>query len=266
MKIRKQNCRPMTMSKILNVFVSVSILLLMQSSVYALTVQVDPQDISIGIGYHGSRLRISGDHAPGEQVIVRISSEIGETRLKYKGKAGGALWMKMGDMTFKSVPTLYIIRSPEPLSRLLSDTELAKFNLGYDALAANITIESEKKDLDKSLWLSEFFKFKEDDNLYQVDEGMVPVQSSGDSNSYQYELELPYQAPPGTYRLEAYAVKDQHVVAQSFRDISVQRSGIVSFLSELAFNNAATYGLIAILIAALAGFSVGFVFKGGGAH
>lgn len=91
MKIRKQNCRPMTMSKILNVFVSVSILLLMQSSVYALTVQVDPQDISIGIGYHGSRLRISGDHAPGEQVIVRISSEIGETRLKYKGKAGGAL-------------------------------------------------------------------------------------------------------------------------------------------------------------------------------
>lgn len=253
-------------SVLLNLFLSGAMFLLMHSSLYALTVQVDPQDLSMGIGYHGSRLLISGQHEPGEQVIIRITAQTGEAHLKYKGKAGGVLWMKMGDMIFKPVPMLYIVRSPEPLARLLPESELTKYNLGYNALSAKITIESAKTDLDPSFWVTEFIKFKEDENLYLVDETMVPPPSSDDSDNYQYQLDWPYQAPPGTYRLEVFAVRDQQVLAQTFKELTVKRSGIVAFLSNLAFNRPALYGLIAVFIAALAGLSVGMIFKGGGAH
>ena len=49
--------------------------------------------------------------------------------------------------------------------------------------------------------------------------------------------------------------------------MTVVRSGIVAKLSNLAFNHAAIYGIIAIVIAMAAGFAVGALFKkGGGAH
>ncbi len=264
MKIMKQSKKPFAFRACRLVIILFPMLLVVHSPLFALTVQMEPQNLSIGIGYHGSHLSITGQHAPGEQVIIKVSSQATDSHLKYKGKAAGAVWMKMGNMTFKPVPMAYLVYSPESLTQMLSEEALIEHNLGFQALSATIEVESEKKDLDKQLWLSEFFKYKEDEQLYKVDETGLSSGSSGESDQFQYEIEWPYQAPPGSYQLEAFAVKDKQVVDQVSRDFTIERTGLVALLSKLAFEQAVLYGIIAIVVAALAGFSVGFVFKGGG--
>jgi hypothetical protein len=72
---------------------------------------------------------------------------------------------------------------------------------------------------------------------------------------------------PGTYNIEVLAVHDGKVVDKTTTSLEVARAGIVATLSNLAFNQPAVYGIIAIIVAMAAGFAVGALFKkGGGAH
>ena len=81
------------------------------------------------------------------------------------------------------------------------------------------------------------------------------------------DLNWPYQAAPGTYNIDALTVRNGAVVDRTETSLTVARAGMVAQLSNLAFNHAAVYGIIAIVVAMLSGFAVGALFKkGGGAH
>lgn len=232
----------------------------------AITVQMQPREISVGLGYNGSNLIVTGQSEPDEEMIIKITSSYSESRLKYIGKAGGIFWMKLGNMVFKPVPKAYVVFSSSPLEQLLPESVLSEYGLGYRALSENIEIGSDREEVDKDFWIGEFIKFKEHEQLYRINESAESRDVSGAEDRYHFNIEWPYQASPGEYHLEAFAVKGQRVVDQAAVDFQVKRSGMVSFLSSLAFDRAVLYGILAILVASLAGFSVGFIFKGGGAH
>ena len=77
-------------------------------------------------------------------------------------------------------------------------------------------------------------------------------------------------AVPGPSRkiyVTVYAVKDKKVIETATSNVLVEQVGMVKSFANMAKNNAALYGIIAILAALTAGFGVGLVFrKNGGAH
>ena len=73
-------------------------------------------------------------------------------------------------------------------------------------------IESELKDLDEAFWKSEFLKFKRNDKLYEVRESVLPASKQDSDQYYEYRIDWPYQAPPGSYQLDVFAVKDHRVL------------------------------------------------------
>jgi hypothetical protein len=42
--------------------------------------------------------------------------------------------------------------------------------------------------------------------------------------------------------------------------------GFPAMLTTLAYEHGATYGILAVIIAIMTGFAIGFLFKGGGGH
>ena len=124
-------------------------------------------------------------------------------------------------------------------------------------------IESPAMEVDARKWFPEFVKFKEKDRLYTVQAGTV---TRTDAGGYRLEVDWPFQAPPGDYAVEVFAVSGGRVVEHGECTLTVARSGMVARLSTLAFNSAPLYGLIAIVVAMASGFAVGAVFKGGGGH
>lgn len=228
-----------------------------------ITCEVIPDVISIDSFYHGAKLLITGKSDPKDEIIIVISSPTGESSLKYMGKAAGLFWMKIGDMEFKPVSNVYLVYTTGKLEEITTPAERMKRRLGYDALKSQIEITSSKGPVDKERWFNEFIKFKEKDRLYGVNEGVVVKDGKG---GYSLKINWPYQAPPETYTIEAFAVRDGIAYAKATQELIIKKTGMVKLLSDLAFKNAAIYGLIAIIIAMIAGLVVGLIFKGGGGH
>lgn len=236
------------------------------SAAQALTVQVSPREVPIDLSYHGATLVVSGTSAPGEELIVKISSAPQDTLLKYKGKAAGLLWMKMGAMEFKNTPAAYIISSTGKMEGLLASAERTRYTIGYPALKEQTEIESSMDQPDKNRWFAELIRFKEKQGLYRVQEGNITRTQTPQGNEYRLETAWPYQAIPDTYTVEVLAVRDGKVVDHAETSLRVARAGLVEVLSHLAAKQAAAYGIMALAVAMAAGFAVGALFKGGGAH
>lgn len=232
-----------------------------------LTTQVTPRNIAINLLYHGTRLNITGKSNADDDLIIKISNGYDDAHMKFKGKAAGLFWMKMGDISFEHVPSVYILASSRNLDSLLQKEQQITEGIGFDAIKAGARVESAAKDMDPERWIDEFIKFKKSERLYKIQEGSIVRNHGVSGNEYQLDIDWPYQAGPGTYNIEVLAVRDGKVVGRTATDLEVARAGVVDKLSNLAFNQAAIYGIVAIVVAMAAGFAVGILFKkGGGAH
>ena len=235
-------------------------LLLSDAPAWALTAQVTPQNVPIKLFYNGAKLKISGESDVNDDLVVKISSELEEAHMKYKGKAAGLFWIKIGDISFEHVPTVYLLASSGKLNALMPVAEQIQEGIGFESIKAAAEMESSAAGMDSERWIKEFIKFKKAEKLYQIQEGKVKKEQG----SYQLDIKWPFQAAPGTYNIEVLAVRDGKVVDRNETSLTVAKTGLVATLSNLAFNHAAVYGIIAIVVAMAAGFAVGALFKGGG--
>jgi uncharacterized protein (TIGR02186 family) len=233
----------------------------------ALTCSVTPDTIPITFSYHGAQLTITGQSAGTDDLIVTITSDPVDTALKYKEKVGGLVWMKKGTLEFKGAPRIYLLHSTAALDRILVAAERNLHLLGYDALRGEIRIEDSAGNPADGKWFDEYLKFKKEEKVYDIQEGSVVRQHGVEGNTYQVKVAWPYQAPPGTYQVEVIAARDGQVVDRASTHFEVKSVGITAALSKMAFEHAAWYGIMAVVIALLAGLAVGAIFKkGGGSH
>lgn len=242
---------------------------LLSGSAQALTCRVSPDQIAINLGYHGATLTVTGENTAGDELIIRIGNAAGEAHYKYIGKAGGFFWMKKGDVGFKNVPGVYLLYTSRDIEHLLDPAGRQANLIGYEALkeAAEMETASDELNGNEARWKEEFIRFKEKEGIYAIHSGTITRQHGAASDTYQAQVAWPYQAAPGTYTVEAMAVRDGQVVERAEASFTVARTGSVAWLSNLAFNRPAAYGIMAVVIAIIAGFAVGMVFrKGGGAH
>ncbi len=240
------------------------LILVFGTDVFSAAVNVSPEHISIDSLYHGSRVLITGEVGADEEVIVKITSEEGKVDLRRKGKKGGVLWMNVGELTIEPVSDVYLLFSTSDINEILNPEQQNRYVIGYDALKKIVSLEPVSDEAEKEKWFDEFIKFKETNNIYGVFPGSIDVISSGEGRKFRLEAEWPYQAPPREYKVSAYTVKNGLISGESNATLIVEKTGVLKFLSGMAFNNAAVYGVVSIIIALFAGFIVSIIFKGGG--
>lgn len=233
----------------------------------AITCEVSPTEIPINISYHGAKLTITGQTAPNDDLILKISTEPHDTAMKYYAKVGGLVWMKKGGLEFKGVPSVYLVNTTKDLNLILSEQERNQYQLGYDAMAKATKIEDDKGLPAERKWFDEFTRFKEKEMIYKIQQGTITRQHGEKGNTFEIVVNWPYQAPPGIYNVDLLAVNNGKVVDQAVTTFEVKRVGIIAALSKMAVDQAALYGIMSVLIALAAGSAVGAIFKkGGGSH
>jgi hypothetical protein len=228
------------------------------------TCQATPSLIPITLGYHGMPVEIRGQSAPGDDVIVKVTSEPAEIHLKYKGKAAGLVWMKLGTLIYENIPGTYLVSTSAPIDKALSPEARDQESIGYAALQKKAVIKAEKGELPAGDWFTEFINFKKHEQIYALKEGDIHVEANG---AYTLSLNWPYQAQPGKYTVEVITARGGQVTGKAEAAVTVEMTGFVGKISELASQHRAIYGIIAIVVALAVGFAVGNIFKkGGGAH
>ncbi|MHB8841169.1 MAG: TIGR02186 family protein [Candidatus Aquicultor sp.] len=225
-----------------------------------LNVATNQSRIEIDAFYHGSSIKISGDTDPGTDVIMKITSPEGESKLREKGKVG-VFWMNTRELKFEHVPNLYLLYSTRNIKDIITKEEADKYVVGYPAMEKYISIAPIREDREKSRWFKEFVKFKEASGLYGISSGRISTTKNGGEELYNTTIDWPFQAPPGKYMVTVYEVKHGKVIGKTEASISVKRDGFVKATGNMANKNGALYGVLSITIALIVGFGISLVFK-----
>lgn len=232
-----------------------------------LTARANHDHIGINFFYHGSEVSVSGVSDPDADIIVKIAAPETHQALKKKGKVGGVLWMNVGTIEYEQVNPLYFLASTKPVEDLLSREERLSYGIGYAALEQTASIEPAESSDEKDHWFSEFVNYKESSHLYKVKAEGISFSSDNNEHKYRVVFDWPYQATPGTYDVTVYSVKDGKVMETADSRVVVEQEGGIKYLASMAKNKGAVYGAVSVVVALLAGFGVGMIFKkGGGAH
>ena len=227
-------------------------------STRAADLEIEPAQINIGFFYSGKLIRLHAEIPSGYDAIVKVTGPDEDLHLKKKGKAGGFLWMNVGEVAFENVPQLYMIRSSRELSRMQAGDFLSSMRIGYDDIGFKADVKTEKE---KKFLSGELIKLKEKQGMYSIDEGNVQHRTNSSGNQdISTEITLPARAPIGMYEVALYGVKNGKGVKFGSGKIEIKQSAPVAFLTSLAHQHGLLYGCLAVAIAVITGLGTGAIF------
>jgi uncharacterized protein (TIGR02186 family) len=228
-------------------------------------IRITPSTISIGAGYNGTTLKITGKVPEGSDVVLRFVGASTDLHMKEKGKVFNLLWMNKNSLTFKNVPKVCLVQSSEPFEKLGGNAG----ELSLDNLKKTIGVDEGGAMNDGLDVLSELIKLKKHEGLYrETVSGVHFGLSSGGLQEVSADLAVPSALAPGDYTVDVVAVKDGRIVQKETDTVKASLTGLPAWLSNMAFKHGLLYGIMATIIAILSGLLIGIVFqdKEGGAH
>ena len=215
-----------------------------------------PEEVDAGLFFDGARVEILASVLPGNQVAVLCRGAEQHLELKRKGRVWGVLWMSVGDVSFKAVPSLYLLSTSAPLASLAGRAELERLRLGYPSLRDTASSEAD---------FHEMIRLHEKERVFSVREGGAQViTGAGGVQQVLAECVFPARTPIGSYQVELYAFKEGRGELLISRRLEVKQAGSVRFIAALAENRPLLHGFFAVLIAIVAGLLTGVLFGRGG--
>jgi hypothetical protein len=113
----------------------------------------------------------------------------------------------------------------------------------------------------------ELLKLKQKEGLYKEILGNIQyAKASEGQKTFQAKIPIPSRLAPGPYALELTAISNGKVIAHVEQPVTVTLVGFPALLAGLAFGHSALYGILATVIALLAGLAIGMIFQSRGSH
>ena len=111
---------------------------------------------------------------------------------------------------------------------------------------------------DARAWRAALVRNKQRAGLFYETPGAVEFRGE---RLFTTRLELPTAVPTGRYRVDVYLLADGVATDRSTTVLEVQKVGLGAEVFEFAHREAAAYGALAIVVALVAGWFAGFVFR-----
>jgi hypothetical protein len=227
------------------------------------TLQVSPDVVEINSFFQGRNVTVTGTLPTGLGAVVEVMGPATEEHLMRKGRRG-PLWMNVGQISVSGVPSLYLVLS--------SHADLLAGNLihgpwGFPSLIQRISLTGDVQADELDKFKHQFLELKESQKLYGSWPEGLTVSPAGDGRQkVTGKFWVPSNIRPDTYKVCLTAVRGSQAVEKVCTDLPVQMVGFPAFLMTMAYEHAALYGLLAVIIAIVVGSIMGYLFKGGGGH
>lgn len=221
----------------------------------ALIVDLSEDMIGISTSFTGASVLLFGATEGEGGVIVLVRAPDSSVVVRRKKRVAG-IWVNSDELTFDDAPGFYYVASSEPLADMLPKAILEANEIGTENIGFNphdfLSPDEE------NAFRAALVRNKQRSGLYSEKTGEITFR--GD-RLFRTRLELPANVPTGEYDVSVFLVNEGIIVDWSTAQLSVDKVGLEAKLTEFAFEQAPLYGIIAILIALIAGWFAGFVFR-----
>lgn len=220
----------------------------------ALIADLSKRQIAITTGFAGTDLLLFGAvEGPGD-VIVVVRGPRRDQVVRRKIRIAG-VWLNGESVEFAHVPVFYRVASSRPLSAIATPAFLDQHAIGTDHLDLS---PAEGAIHDIPAFRAALIRNKAEADLYEEAEGAVTFLAD---RLFRTTVTFPANLPTGTYEAEVYLLRDRALVSRQTTTIEVARVGLGARIHNFARQQAALYGIIAVLVALAAGWLAGVIFR-----
>ncbi len=212
--------------------------------------------VAITTGFAGAKVLLFGAVEEPGDVVVIVKGPAERLSMHRKSRIGG-IWINTATMTFEEVPSFYAIASSRPLEEIVSESVLARNEMGVERLKLKLPRAKASPNLAQE-WRQALIRNKQRDNLYIT--GAEKVVFLGE-RLFRTELTFPDNVPTGTYLVTVYLIKDRKVERAQTTPLKVEKSGVEADIFDFAHQQSALYGIIAIFVALMAGWLAHVIFR-----
>lgn len=220
-------------------------------------IQVIPAHIKVGTFFNGTQIVVRADIPKCSGVVVKLVGKNEEIVLNKKGKKA-FIWLNVAQVTVKDAPSIYILSCSDKLDEICSSEEQEKELLGYNSLKEKVIFES--SNTLSGIEFNEFIKFKEHNGYYCINNNALINSASNQNQILKATLDIPSFISADEYSLEIYCFQNGKLIDKSAVNFSVEKVGLPLFITDLAIGSPAIYGMLAIMVALIAGGIIGLIF------
>lgn len=223
-----------------------------------LATDLSDHEIAITSSFAGTSLLLFGTRGAepdGVDIIVAVRGPETPMKVWRKQRVAG-IWINSEPVTFANVPGYYAVASNRPLNEITTADYLRANNIGPENLVLlsveNISI-TEARELRTAI-----IDNRSDAGLYQTDAGAVTFPPGG---LFRTDIVFPANVPVGNYRILVLLMRDGIELDRTSTILGIGKQGLEQQIYSFAYERPALYGLIAIALAVVAGWTAAMVFR-----
>lgn len=211
--------------------------------------------IAITTGFTGTEVLLFGAIEEDGDVVVIVRGPVSDISVRRKERVAG-IWMNTDRMDFVEVPSYYAVAASAPLSEIAPPQLLARHGIGLEHL--RFMPEDEEDAATQQSWRDALVRIKQRQRLYINEVGRVTFLGR---RLFRSTVEFPANVPVGSYLVEVLLLRDGEVASAQTTPLIISKVGLGAEIYDFAHNQAALHGVVAIVLALMAGWAAHLVFR-----
>lgn len=212
--------------------------------------------VAITTGFAGEDVLFFGAvDGPGDVVVV-LRGPDGEQQVLRKSRVAG-IWMNTARMTFEQVPSFYAVASTRPIEEIADQTVLRSLEIGLGNLKLALPAGLASPNIAEQ-WRAALIRNKQAQGLFARELAKVTLR---DNQLFRTSFYLPPTVPVGYYQAQVYLFRGGQAVSAQTIPLSVSKVGLEADVFLFAHQRPSLYGLVAVILALLAGWIAHAAFR-----
>ena len=217
---------------------------------------ISEENIKIETNFIGKEVIIFGILNDDQDTIITIKGPEKNAVIQKKERILG-FWFNTKKIIYNKIPSIFFIASSNDIKDILPTSSIIKEELSFKYLLENKTSKRNFiSDISLETWKDNFVRIKKSKNLFK-EYNIEKI----DNKLFQTRVFFPTKSIPGEYKVNVYQIKNNLILNNKEKIITLKKSGIGNHIYNFAHSNAAAYGLFAIIFAILSGFLAATLFR-----
>ena len=187
-------------------------------------------------------------------MIITVEGPSVPLVIRRKEKLAG-IWINGASVRIDSAPSFYTVATSGPLATILSNTDDLRNKITIPQVIRAVGISAEASN--SSDFVEALQRIRLQNDSYRIAENSVQLV---EETLFRTDVVLPANLTEGNYRVRMFLLRGGKVVDIQERLIGVRKAGLERFLFNLAHERPFLYGVISLLMAAVAGWAASAAF------
>ncbi|MBS56734.1 MAG: hypothetical protein CMP16_02540 [Rickettsiales bacterium] len=217
---------------------------------------ISENNIKIETNFNGKEVIIFGILNDNQETIITIKGPEKNSIIQKKERILG-FWFNAKKITYNKIPSIFFIASSDNIKNILPTSTIIKEELSFEYLLENkLSKRNFISDVPLDTWKSNFVRIKKSKDLFKE-----YIIEKIDNKLFQTRVFFPAKSIPGEYKVNVYQIKNNVILNNKEKIITLKKSGMGSHIYDFAHNHSAAYGFFTIIFAVLSGLLAATLFR-----